>query len=283
MSESNKLNVLISYAYFNDSIAEILNKHKHKIRFLLDSGAFTAWKKGRVITIDEYCNFLRTIPIKPWRYFTLDVIGNPKETFENYKIMLDRGFNPIPVFTKGERQEMINTYYETSDIVGIGSLVGAKGNKKYVQWIMRYIGKRKVHWLGFTNLNFMKKYHPYMCDSTSWNTGQMYGSLYIYHGNGKRFEMFKRSDLINRPSKEVISTIHKYGYNYKSLARKEHWHKNNTMTRLSTASWVALSLDVKSNLGTNLFLACVDKDKVERVLNEFYYQTENKRILNDCN
>jgi len=72
----NKLNLLFSYAYLNGTIINLLNNKD--INFLLDSGAFSAWKLKKEIKLDDYCKFVESLPFAPWKYFTLDVIGNPK-------------------------------------------------------------------------------------------------------------------------------------------------------------------------------------------------------------
>ena len=62
------LNILIAYPYFSkspDAYIKSLNNIKNKkFRFLLDSGAFTAWKAGNEINIDDYCSFLENLKIR---------------------------------------------------------------------------------------------------------------------------------------------------------------------------------------------------------------------------
>ena len=81
----DRLNILVAYPYMNPQVIESLRRCGSWLRFTLDSGAFTAWKAGKPIELDDYCRFLEQLPIKPWRYFTLDVIGNPDGTLKNYE------------------------------------------------------------------------------------------------------------------------------------------------------------------------------------------------------
>ncbi len=161
--EQVKLNILVAYPYINKMMIETVTEHEGSIRWLVDSGAFTAWKAGKEVSIDAYCKFIEGLPVAPWRYFTLDVIGNPKASMANYEVMLKRGFNPIPIFTRGEDPSVLDEYYKTSDVVGVGGLVGTKGNKGFVNGIMKHVGGRKVHWLGFTNAEYIKHYKPPIC------------------------------------------------------------------------------------------------------------------------
>ena len=75
-----RLNFLVAYPYCKPDVFEVLKNQTLPYRFLLDSGAFTAHNAGKVITLDDYCRFIEAMPIKPWRYFQLDVVGDPDKT-----------------------------------------------------------------------------------------------------------------------------------------------------------------------------------------------------------
>ena len=66
---SVRLNTLIAYPYLKPDAVEMLRARADQVRFVLDSGAFTAWKSGNPIALDDYCRFIEGLPIKPWRYF----------------------------------------------------------------------------------------------------------------------------------------------------------------------------------------------------------------------
>lgn len=79
-----------------------------KSNIILDSGAYSAWRSGKPIDLDKYCDYL--LENAPWigSYVALDVInpGRPEEaakaSFDNYMHMRKRGLDPIPVFHVGE-------------------------------------------------------------------------------------------------------------------------------------------------------------------------------------
>lgn len=248
-----------------------LEKYKNDIRFLLDCGAFTAKHTGKLITLNEYCNFLDNLSIKPWRYFSLDVIGEPKKTYDNYCEMLKRGYQPLPIFTQGESLDMLDTYYSTSDVVGIGFLK-TKGHKEYLKFLMRHIGKRKVHWLGFTKLDFVKKYRPYMCDSSSCNQGQRFGALHLYEKKGQSPSVFLRKDFVEKPPLKIIQTIESYGFDYRDLAKSKNWRGGQSIiTKLTTASWLSLSYDIHKKLNSNMFLAVALDSKIKHIMDSYYH------------
>jgi len=273
LSDKN-INILVAYPYYTKQLQEYLIG-KNDINMLLDSGAFTAWKAGKVIEVDDYCNFIESLPTKPWRYFALDVVGNPEKTMQNYKIMLDRGFKPIPIFTRGEDISVLEDYYKTSDIVGVGGLVGTKKNKAFVNALMRRIKGRKVHWLGFTNIKYIKYYKPYMCDSSSWLTGSRYASFNLYCGNGKfekinKKQFINKTDYMNGAGLNIKNVITKYGFNYFDLQKTEGWiGGNSTIRNLCASSYIKLSNDIELNLKTKFFLAASNKSDVKKLYDNF--------------
>ncbi len=279
-SSEKKLNLLVAYPYANSRVFDELKKAEHKIRFLLDSGAFTAWKAGKEISLDDYCSFLEKIPVKPWRYFSLDVIGNPEATMENYQKMLERGFTPLPIFTRGENCSAIEKYYETSDVVGIGGLVGTKGNKAFVNGIMKKIGKRKVHLLGFTNPDYIKHYRPYMCDSSSWSSSVRYASAAVYLGNGQ-WKSFTKKTMANKPPADLMEAIRNHGVDPYRLSLSSEWSSGNrekefAIETVAYRTWVRYSIDVEKNIGTKLFLACSAGRQVRLMVRAFDYWSEQK-------
>jgi len=271
-NDYRKLNVLIAYPYMKNKIKNLTENYA-RLNFLLDSGAFTAWKAGTKINLDEYCNFIESLPFKPWNYFTLDVIGDPAATMNNYQTMLNRGFKPIPIFTRGESIDVLDEYYKTSDIVGIGGLVGTQNNKGFVKGIMHHVKDRKVHWLGFTNIDFIKYYKPYMCDSSSWNSGFQYGQVRFYIGGGK-FVRINRKNILDVKIKEVLS---RQNIDLLDSRKDRAWRNSGSKTFLDTCaanSAIRLSVDIKKTFGTHLFNAVAAADCHLKSL-----IIEHKRIL----
>ncbi len=250
-----RANMLIAFPYWNVDVTKMMMQNQDVLRVVLDSGAFTAWKAGKPIALDDYCRFIEGLPMKPWRYFTLDVIGDPEGSMRNYQTMLQRGFKPVPIFTRGEDASVLDDYYKTSDLVGIGGLVGTQDNKGFVNGIMKRVAGRKVHWLGFTNIEYLKFYKPYMCDSSSWESGGRFASIRLYMGNG-RYVSIKKSDFLGRPAADVLDRIKALGFDPYALRKEEAWRGGYSVNRkLSAASAVALSLDIQKNLRTLMFNA----------------------------
>lgn len=259
LSSDRKLNILVAYPYMTKDVIEILESNQNSIRFLLDSGAFTAWKANKEIKVEEYCDFIESLPFKPWRYFTLDVIGDPEGTIDNYNHMLGCGLKPVPIFTRGEDPSMIDMYYNTSEVVGIGGLVGTRGNKGFVKSIMKKVGDRKVHWLGFNAKEFLSYYKPYMCDSSSWSSSVRYASCKLYDRNGRWYSVSKE-DFAERPTETIFKLLTEYEMDPSRLADKSEWKNSGSgkyaLEEMTCKSWVRYQIDIGRKLGVKFFLAC---------------------------
>lgn len=178
---------LYSYAYQskeNDSIWTSIGNDKLLPRILIDSGAFTAYTTGKVITIKEYgewaLNFKKQweSKVKSLNFFNLDVIGDQKASNVNLHKLEKMGFQPIPIFTYKAEIKELNYYLENYDYIGLGGLVGLTTNDqiKWLDYCFKHIIKhkkktgilRKIHLLGVTKQDILIRYPCYSSDSSSW-------------------------------------------------------------------------------------------------------------------
>ena len=264
------LNVLVAYPYMLlKENQKTLIDSEINYRLLLDSGAFTAHKSGKPISLDEYCRFLENPPVSVWRYFALDVIGNPEHTERNYLTMLSRGFNPIPVYTCGEDVSVIDDLYKTSDVIGIGGLNFMNNRKAYVNAIMRKINGRNVHWLGFTKFEMIKAHKPFSCDSTTYLNGPKYGILHMYLGKGQHVAIHRKK-MNKLPSAEICEQIHKCGFDPYCFSKIESWFGTFSKSRyLSGTSAVYKSMDIERTIGTLYFNAAAFNPDLKILIDGF--------------
>jgi len=279
----DKLNILVAVPYMNGRVVDVLKRNADSIRFLLDSGAFTAWKAGKVVGVDDYCRFLDKLPIKPWRYFTLDVIGDPDGTMANYETMLKRGFRPVPIFTRGEDVSVLEDYYKTSDLVAIGGLVQTRGNKGFVNGVMKQVGNRKVHWLGFTLMEFVKSYFPYSVDTSSWSMAFRYASGLIFADNMASTKITK-SMFRKRPTNRLSALIREHSVDPADLALNREWSNGNkarpfAIELLTHRTWVRLMLQLEGK-DCKLFMACSTEGQVRLTCDAFRYWKKHENGSN---
>ena len=75
-----------------------------RVKLMLDSGAFSAWRKGKPIDLREYCDFVKAHKDVIACCVALDVIdpSNPeyaaRQSFDNWLYMRSVGIDARPVF-----------------------------------------------------------------------------------------------------------------------------------------------------------------------------------------
>ena len=273
------LNVLVAYPYLKKPVIETIHRYQQNnddMRFLLDSGAFTAFSSGKPIQLDDYCRFIESLPFKPWRYFTLDVIGDHDATVKNYEIMLSRGFTPVPIYTLGQDYSVIDYYYETSDFVGVGGLVG-KSKKVILRTVdkaMKQAKGRKIHLLGYTAIKDIKYFRPYTCDSSSWSSSLRFGNCLLYDRNGD-WVTVKKNDFMKRPSDRVLRILSEYQIDPKRLGLKSEWinsGKGKGVNELITnRSWIKLMIEIEKKINTRLFLAGCGAGHIDQFISSYKF------------
>lgn len=200
LEEAN--NILVSYYYVSKKFAKIeqsLKNYKGKKRIIVDSGAFTAWTRGKVINVDEYLSFLNTywesiylcgqidaIPGDKARGATMEqVLESAENTWENYLYMRSRMKNPsalLYTFHVGEPLHFLERALEWKDkngksipYIALGGMVGKPKEikKKFLDSCFELIRKSsnpevKVHAFGMTDFELLAQYPITSADSTSW-------------------------------------------------------------------------------------------------------------------
>jgi len=180
---------LESFVYIKD---EAKNIHKYK-SFLLDSGAFTFMKKKKGnIDWDEYivsyANFINTYKVENFFELDIDNIVGIKEV-ERLRNKLEQLTNKqsIPVWHKSRGLDYWKEMVKNYKYVAIGGIVTKEIKPEQYDIFIHLINianknNCKVHGLGFTNLNGLKKYKFYSVDSTSWLSGNRFGCVYYFDG-----------------------------------------------------------------------------------------------------
>lgn len=175
---------LWSYYYL---ISEM--KINKEIKLFLDSGAFSAWSQNTEIDIKEYIDFIKKNKEYIYIYANLDVIGDPKATWQNQMIMEKKGLNPLPTFHYGEEEKWLKRYLcRGYDYIALGGMVPISTND-LKKWLDRLFGKIltdergmpivKVHGYGITSLSLLLRYPWYSVDSSSWVMTSRTGSIYV--------------------------------------------------------------------------------------------------------
>lgn len=167
-------NLLLSYFYFrNKSLREFINKIGYQPNIMLDSGAYSAWNKGKGIALTDYMNYIRDNKEYITYYINLDVFGDNELSYDYYQILKKKGFQPIPVVQYGDdHKEWLTRYYEAGErYIALGGTVPIKNKWVVSEWIKIltwYYSDVKFHLLGSSSRKIIDHCDIYSCDSSTW-------------------------------------------------------------------------------------------------------------------
>lgn len=191
---------LESYQNISNQERKRVNEYKN---FILDSGAFTYLNgaSGNVNWeqyVNNYANFIIKYKVKNFIELDIDPIVGIKEVERLRAKLEDKvGKQSIPVWHKSRGKQYWLDMIKKYDYVAIGGIVTREikpSEYKFFHWLLAEAKKQncKVHGLGFTNLKGLEEYDFYSVDSTSWLSGNRFGSIYKF--NGKTMLKFDKPD-----------------------------------------------------------------------------------------
>ena len=183
-------NILQSFYYCNDFTEKVVIPNCEN--FMLDSGAFTFFSKGKNTDWNEYIKkyaaFINRNKVD--LFFELDIdclIGYDKVLYYRKKLE-DMTSKPcIPVWHKSRGQDEFIKMCEQYNYVALGGIVTREITQKEYKYFPYFIKTAhehgaKIHGLGFTNLQGLKRYRFDSVDSTAWVSGNRFGSVYQFTG-----------------------------------------------------------------------------------------------------
>ena len=171
------------------------------VSLMLDSGAYSAWKSGASIDLDEYVKFIKkygeyfescvaldVIPGSAGSMENADIEKAAAESRENYLAMRDQGLDPIPVFHQGEDMKWLERMLDDgAQYVGISPYMRSSINQ-VIDWMDKCFdivtdrdGRPivKTHCFGATALPLVMRFPFYTADSTTWKLIPGYGRIKI--------------------------------------------------------------------------------------------------------
>jgi hypothetical protein len=180
--------------FYHISNKEALDIHKYK-GFLLDSGAFSFFSGKKVDWNDyttKYIDFINKYDVEC--FFELDlysIIGIKETEKLRNRIEKKTQKKSIPVFHKMLGIHYYKTLCDNYDYIAISAsgLYDSKWTRQQpekLEQMVRYATKcsTKVHGLGYTKIEMLKKIPFYSVDSTSWLSGNRFGHIYRFNGSG---------------------------------------------------------------------------------------------------
>lgn len=175
-----------------------------KTNCILDSGAYSAWRSGKPIDLEKYCDWLEKNMNWIGPYVALDVIGpNDSEvaaeaSYKNLLRMHQRGLKPIPVWHAGEDVKWLYKMLDLGcDYIGLSasSLVTKHNVDDWYAYAWSHLVTSeglpiiKAHAFGEGRLASLKRFPWYSADSTSWiYSAQRNGNVQVDRA-GRRIAM----------------------------------------------------------------------------------------------
>lgn len=174
------------------------------MRILADSGAWSHFRSGKKLTMDDYCKWLDKWQHAITHYVNMDVIGDGQKSYDNWIEMRKRGYNPLPVYHASTSIKFLEKYLESgADYLCLGAI--ARMNTEYrisnldLIWANHLVEHKtgmpivKVHGFGLTSLRIMVRYPWYSVDSTSWAYAARNGMMFIARKIGGEFKYGEQS------------------------------------------------------------------------------------------
>ena len=192
----------------------------NKVKVILDSGAYTAHKKGINISIDEYAEYVKNHNNEyNGGAFNLDVIGDAKASYENWKYLINKGVNVIPVYHIGTPEKYLKYYLKETDYIGLGAIADLSTSKRIPSldriWneyflTSKGITKVKVHGLGITAFDLMKRYPWYSVDSMTPVMAAAFGGLFLpkYTNGVFRYDLIFSCKISDQAKYTIGTTTH---------------------------------------------------------------------------
>lgn len=174
------------------------------VNIMLDSGAFSAWRKGEKISIRDYISFIKKHRDQIEFYISLDIIpgeGKPvskrttadcersaKLSYENLQRMADADLRPIPVFHYGERMYWLERMIDEGwDYMGLasGHYAGIPVKRKWLDQCFRLICSKtgpniiRTHGFALSVITLIYDYPWYSVDSLTARALAIYGQILV--------------------------------------------------------------------------------------------------------
>jgi hypothetical protein len=295
----SKLNLLIAFPYFTKQMVGkfiTLFPNQNDYRLIVDSGAFSAYNAGMNIELDDYCKFLDNLfksPIKVEAYIQLDVVFDGEATQKNYNIMIEKGYDPCPIFTRGDSEDYFFELINSGKYVFVGGVQRGVNNRNFAKWVLENSTNKKVHLLAFIKPDFINHYKPYSVDASSWSSTSRYGTIaYYYKG---RVKMLDKIAFNKAPSKLFIQScknlcipdhaIKKLRFNdsWQSFSAKDFSIVEDIPVKglaqfISLVHWIYYSIMAQNKVGTKIYLAVGQPLHLEIMHGAYKHLRDNKLI-----
>lgn len=185
LCQVNASNLLISMANGEKKIP-LVKEYFDKYSLIIDSGAFSYYRKGG-ISLDAWIKKASVLQQYGTELIALDVIGNPKETFENFKIINSQIENTIPTFHVGSDISYFKKYLDITDRIAIGGMVPYKSE---ISLLKNHLAKifvnldplnlPRLHAFGYFSQEILESFPFFTADASTWQNYSRFGEFHNF-------------------------------------------------------------------------------------------------------
>lgn len=275
-SNDTYLNLLASFAYLGKQkpfCEKIFNESKNgNVNLMIDSGAFTLFNakdKSSWLTLDNYCSFLDNYGYLSEKYVMLDVIGNDEKSKENYEIMLNRGFNPMFVFTMADNDfDYLQNAVNNNPHLCVAGGVTTKGDWMTKRFQDVYSKTQaKIHGLGYVTYPKIFQLPLASVDSSSLIQAPAVFGTINYFDNGLKsiryIDILKGHKKMPKKLMEMLEMVKITPKQFSNL--ENHKGGRSIAILLSVIAYVEYQKLAKTQ-DLNLFLAVANEDQLNSIL-----------------
>lgn len=174
---------------------------KYPTRIMLDSGAFSAWKRNLNLDAGLYAETVKELEGLIDSYINMDIIAGTfggektdsmmedaaERSLKGYKQLKKRKLDPMAVFHQGERWYWLHAYVDAGcKYIGIAPRkdIMFRERMAWMAKVFEHIDKRygdsiKVHGLGLSSMAAAVSFPWHSYDSTTWAKASAYGRVMI--------------------------------------------------------------------------------------------------------
>jgi hypothetical protein len=175
---------------------------------MLDSGAYSAWTKGKGIPLTDYMKYIDENKEYISCYMNLDVFGDNEISYDYYQIMKRKGYKPIPVVQYGDdHMQWLEKYYQLGErFMALGGTVPIKSKWEVSEWVRLLAWQYpevNFHLLGSSSRKIIDHCDMYSCDSSTWFMMAVMGKPKDIKGTSRQAKM-ERAKFNLRKELELV-------------------------------------------------------------------------------
>ena len=200
--------LLCSYWYFkNRPLADFCQELGYRPEILLDSGAYSAFTKGKNVNLLDYMDYINANRWHIERYLSLDVIGDEHLTFLIYLLMKSHGMNPIPVvhYSRGALEVLRRYALNREKRIALGGTVPIRDKEAVASWCVdmkRAHPTASLHLLGSSSKKILQSEALASCDSSTWYLQAINGRPNTIPGKSREAKMARAEANMRRIMEE---------------------------------------------------------------------------------